>query len=85
MLLSVNRNLNNLDTSVQSLHSSGCDSGVGLSRELTARESTKHIIRVMRESQRRERNSVMSSKRSKRCNCGFTNDAHVCSGAEDSR
>lgn len=74
-----------MDTSVPSLHSSGCDSGVGLTREINE-GSTKHIIRLVRESQRRGRDSMMSSKRSKRCMCGFAaTGVHVCSGGEESR
>lgn len=74
-----------------SLHSSGCDSGVGLTRELTD-ASAKHIIRVVRESQRRGGRSTgsdanaINGKRTKRCMCGFTaTGVHVCSGGEESR
>lgn len=70
-----------------SLHSSGCDSGVGLTRDM----NDKHVIRVVRESQRRGgRNAsgdgAISGKRTKRCMCGFTaTGVHVCSGGEESR
>lgn len=81
-----NRNINNLDTSVPSIHSSGCDSGVGLTTQLND-ASTKHIIQLMRDSQRRiGRDNIMKSKRTKRCVCGFAaTGAHVCSGGEESR
>lgn len=71
-----------MDTSVPSLHSSGCDSGVGLSRELNE-SPTKHIIHMMRESQRRA--SIVAGNRLKPCICGFTSGAHVCSAGEESR
>lgn len=71
-----------------SLHSSGCDSGVGLTRDM----NDKHVIRVVRESQRRGGRAatvdgaVSERKRTKRCMCGFaTTGVHVCSAGEESR
>lgn len=68
---------NNLDTSVPSIHSSGCDSGVGLTSQLND-ASSKHILHMMRDPQRRIAGE--------RCVCGFgAAGPHICSGAEDSR
>lgn len=73
-----------------SLHSSGCDSGVGLTRDM----NDKHIIRVVRESQRRIASGgrgaggdgAVIGKRAKRCKCGFAaTGGHVCSAGEESR
>lgn len=80
------RNINNLDTSVPSIHSSGCDSGVGLTAQLND-ASSKHILHLMRDSQRRNGcGDLINNKRGERCVCGFgAAGPHICSGAEDSR
>lgn len=69
-----------------SIHSSGCDSGVGLTTQIND-GAAKHIIRLMRDSQRRTgRDSIMNSKRAKRCVCGYAaTGVHACSGGEESR
>lgn len=81
-----NRNINNVDTSVPSIHSSGCDSGVGLTTQLNDGAS-KHIMHLMRESRRRIGcDDLINNKRGERCVCGFgAAGPHICSGAEDSR
>lgn len=68
----------NLDTSVPSLHSSGRDSGLDLSRERSESPS-KQIVRIMADSQVRGR---IGSKR-KKCTCSHA-EQHRCSG-DDSR
>lgn len=80
------RNINNLDTSVPSIHSSGCDSGVGLTTQLNA-GANKQMVQLMRSSQRENlRERMMSDKRVKRCVCGYaTAGAHVCNAGEESR
>lgn len=65
-----------MDTSVPSLHSSGRDSGLDLSRERSESPS-KQIVRIMRDSQMRGR---IGSKR-KKCTCGHA-EQHRCSGDE---
>lgn len=66
----------NLDTSVPSLHSSGRDSGLDLSRERSESPS-KQIVRIMRDSQVRTRNGT----KRKKCTCGHA-EQHRCSGDE---
>lgn len=80
------RNINNLDTSVPSIHSSGCDSGVGLTTQLNAGVN-KQMVQLMRSSQRENlRERMMSDKRVKRCVCGYAAaGAHVCNAGEESR
>lgn len=63
----------NLDTSVTSLHSSGRDSGLDLSRERSESPS-KQIVRIIRGE---------PHVRRKKCGCGHA-EHHGCSG-EDSR
>lgn len=86
LLVISTRNVNNLDTSVPSIHSSGCDSGVGLTTQLNA-GSNKQLVHLMRSSQRETlRDRVMSDKRVKRCVCGYAAaGAHVCNAGEESR
>lgn len=80
--LSNYRNVNNLDTSVPSIHSSGCDSGVGLTTQLNAGAS-KQLVQMMRSSQR---DRMITEKRVKRCVCGYAvAGAHVCNAGEESR
>lgn len=81
-----NRNVNNLDTSVPSIHSSGCDSGVGLTTQLNV-GSNKQLVQLMRTSQRENmRDRMITDKRVKRCICGYAAaGAHVCNAGEESR
>lgn len=85
-LLCTHRNINNLDTSVPSIHSSGCDSGVGLTTQMNA-GANKQMVQLMRSSQRENlRERMMSDKRVKRCVCGYAAaGAHVCNAGEESR
>lgn len=81
-----NRNVNNLDTSVPSIHSSGCDSGVGLTTQINV-GSNKQLVQLMRSSQRETlRDRMLTDKRVKRCVCGYAAaGAHVCNAGEESR
>lgn len=80
------RNVNNLDTSVPSIHSSGCDSGVGLTTQINV-GSNKQLVQLMRSSQRETlRDRMLTDKRAKRCVCGYAAaGAHVCNAGEESR
>lgn len=81
------RIINNADTSVPSIHSSGCDSGVGLTAQLND-ASIKQVIKLMPDLPRRasRSNILMNNKRNKRCVCGYAaTGIHVCSEGEESR
>lgn len=86
VIIFLNRNVNNLDTSVPSIHSSGCDSGVGLTTQLNV-GSNKQLVQLMRSSQRENmRDRMITDKRVKRCVCGYAAaGAHVCNAGEESR
>lgn len=70
-----------------SIHSSGCDSGVGLTTQLN-NSSKNHLLKTTFDSQRRLDNSthLANSRRAKRRISGCVGSAaYICSEAEESR